>query len=115
MSILASRYGFARPRAISAMLQRLQAALPSVPIIEAAPVMVPQSTKGQRGARIAAQQVERAQLRADLPFMRHYAANFDDGPSFAEIEALENRLEDLDDYLIFEPETAEFEALQLAA
>jgi len=104
MNILSSRYGFARPRAISAMLQRLQVALPCVPIIEAAPV-VPSAAQ-VKAARIAAQQAERAEIRADLPFMRHYAANFDDGPTLDEITALESRLEDLDDYLIFEPEHA---------
>lgn len=109
MNILASRYGFARPRAITAMLHRLQVALPCVSIIEAAPVKPP------KPACIAAMQVERAQLRADLPFMRHYVANYDDGPSFTEIEAMENRLADLDDYLIFEPETATAAPMFLAA
>lgn len=112
MSILASRYGFARPRAIAAMLQRLQVALPCVPIIEAAPI-VPSAAQ-VKAARVAAQQAERAALRADLPFLRHYAANFDDGPTWEEIAALESRLADLDDYLIFEPDFAETE-MALAA
>ncbi len=108
MSILASRDGVTRPKAITAMLRALQVALPSVPIIEApaAPVLALVPAKPSKAARVAAMQVERAQLRADLPFMRHYAANFDDGPSFAEIEAMESRLADLDDFLIFEPETS---------
>ncbi len=112
MSILASRYGYTRPRAITAMLQRLQVALPSVSIIEAAPV-VPSAAQ-VKAARVAAQQAERAALRADLPFLRHYAANFDDGPTWEEIAALESRLADLDDFLIFEPDFAENE-MALAA
>jgi hypothetical protein len=94
------------------MLQRLQVALPSVSIIEAAPV-VPSAAQ-VKAARVAAQQAERAALRADLPFLRHYAANFDDGPTWEEIAALESRLADLDDFLIFEPDFAENE-MALAA
>jgi hypothetical protein len=69
--------------------------------------------------QIVAWQAERAGIRADLPFLRHYAANFDDGPTVEEIEALESRLADLDDFLIFEDDTFDaaqtFDALLLAA
>jgi hypothetical protein len=112
MSILASRYGFTRPRAIAAMLQRLQVALPNVPIIEAAPK--PNRTGV---AQVAQWQAERAEIRADLPMLRAAALEsmyHGDGPSFADIAALESRLADLDDYLIFEPDFAENE-MALAA
>jgi hypothetical protein len=115
MSILANRYGVTRPRAITAMLRRLQVALPSIPVIEAAPVLALVPAAPSKAARVAAMQVERAQLRADLPFMRHYAANYDDGPTLDEIEAMESRLADLDDFLILEPETASTVPLLLAA
>jgi hypothetical protein len=88
------------------MLRRLQVALPNVPVIEAAPAVAPQPAIARKDASIEAMQVERAEIRADLAFMRHYYVNFDDGPTLGEIAALESRLADLDDYLIFEPETA---------
>ena len=121
MSILASRYGFTRPAAIAARLASLRARFAPVAIEVPAPVLllvpaapiVPSAAQVKAG-RVAAQQAERAAIRADLPFMRHYAANFDDGPTGEEIEALENRLADLDDYLIFEPDFAENE-MALAA
>ncbi len=121
MSILASRYGYTRPAAIAARLASLRARFAPVAIESPAPVLllVPAAPKAPsaaevKAARIAAQQAERAALRADLPFLRHYAANFDDGPTWEEIAALESRLNDLDDYLVFEPDTAENE-MALAA
>jgi hypothetical protein len=82
------------------MLRALQVALPTVPIIEAAPA--PILAPLPAAPAVDALQTERAEIRADLPFMRHYAANFDDGPSFAEIAAMEARLNELDEMLCFE-------------
>jgi hypothetical protein len=116
-------YGYTRPAAIAARLATLRARFAPVAIEVPAPVLalVPAAPKPNRtgaaqvkAARIAAQQAERAEIRADLPFMRHYAANFDDGPTWEEIEAVENRLADLDDFLIFEADAAENE-MALAA
>ncbi len=112
MSILASRYGFARPRAVSAMLRALQVALPCVPVIEAAPAPIP--TPIPAAPAVDALQSERAEIRADLPFLRHYAANFEDGPSFAEIEAMESRLNELDEMLCFETDPV-YDVAHLAA
>ncbi len=78
----------------NAILETEAAAIPAAPVVSvAAP---------SKAASIEGLQVQRAQLRADLPFMRHYAANFDDGPTFAEIAALEARLNELDEMLCFE-------------
>lgn len=114
MNILASRYGYTRPAAIAARLASLRARFAPVAIEVPAPVLALVLAAQVKAARIAAQQAERAALRADLPFMRHYAANFDDGPTWEEIAALESRLADLDDYLIFEPDTAENEMARAA-
>ncbi len=107
---VSQRYGFTRPAAIAARLASLRARFAPVAIELPAPVLalVPAAPKPNRTgvAQIAQWQAERAEIRADLPFLRHYAANFDDGPTWEEIEALENRLADLDDFLIFEPEHA---------
>ncbi len=118
---VSQRYGFTRPAQIAARLTSLRARFAPVAVEVPAPVLalVPAAPKVPsaaqvKAARIAAQQSERAAIRADLPFMRHYAANFDDGPTWEEIEALETRLADLDDFLIFEPDFAETE-ISLAA
>jgi hypothetical protein len=114
MKDFTTRYGVRRPREIAAKVEAARAAMsPRVAIKAPAPVLalvpaapVAPSAAEVKAARIAAQQAERAALRADLPFMRSYAASFDDGPTWEEIEALESRLNDLDDYLIFEPDFA---------
>ncbi len=106
MSILASRYGHTRPAAIAARLAALRARFAPGAVEVPAPVLalVPAAPKANRTgvAQVAQWQAERAEIRGDLPFMRHYAANFDDGPTWEEIEALESRFADLDDFLIFE-------------
>lgn len=110
-------YGLTRPAAIAAKVAALQARFAPVALIEVptAPVLALVPAAPSKAERVAQMQAERAGLRADLPFMRHYAANFDDGPTFAEIEALEQRLADLDDYLILEPDFTAQMPLALAA
>lgn len=122
MSILASRYGYTRPAAIAARLAALRTRFAPVaielpieaPAVQTAPVLValPPITRAQ----VAQWQAERAEIRADLPMRRHYAlaATFDGfGPDWSEIEAAESRLADLDDFLIFEDDSANAPELAL--
>ncbi len=127
---LSNRYGVRRVAEIAAKVEAARAAMsPRVAVELPAPVLalVPAaplapSAAEVKAARIAAQQAERAQLRAELPMLRSaliqsaFYADFEDysGPSPDEIEAMQQRLDDLDDYLIFEPDFAENE-MALAA
>jgi hypothetical protein len=69
MKILATRYGYTRPRAITAMLQRLQTALPSVPVLETVPRVAPKAAAlvaRVTRAQVAQWQAERAQLKRSI-------------------------------------------------
>ncbi len=120
-------YGLTRPAAIAAKVAALRARfvpVASATAIEAptAPVLALVPAAPSKAARIAAQQAERATLRAELPMLRSaliqsaFYADFEGytGPTFEEIEAMQSRLDDLEDYLIFEPDM-DAAALLLAA
>ncbi len=117
MDILSNRYGIRRPQEIAARLASLRARFAPVAIEAPTPVLALVPAAPSKAARVAAQQAERATLRADLPMLRAAALEamyHGDGPTFAEVEAAESRLADLEDYLIFEPDFAENE-MALAA
>lgn len=116
---LSNRYGVRRVAEIAAKVEAARAAMPLPVAIEvpAAPVLSLVPALPSKAARVAAQQAERATLRADLPMLRAAALEamyHSDGPTFAEVEAAESRLADLDDYLIFEPDFAEIEMARAA-
>ncbi len=125
MDILSTRYGHTRQAAISAKVAALQARFAPVAIEAPAPVLslVPAATvetRAQYRTRMAAFQIERAQLRAELPLLRSalieaaFYADFEGygGPSPDEIEAMQSRLDALGDYLIMEIDPA-FDAMPM--
>lgn len=109
---LSSRYGVRRVAEIAAKVNALRAQVAPVAIEAPAPVLSLVPAAPSKAARIAAQQVERATLRTELPLLRSaliqsaFYADFEDysGPSPDEVAAMQTRLDALDDYLIFEPD-----------
>jgi hypothetical protein len=110
-----THYGLTRPAAIAAKVAALQTRFAPVAIeAPAAPVLSLVPAAPSKAARVASMQTERATLRGELPLMRSalieaaFYADFEGycGPTPDEIEAMQSRLNDLDDYLILEPDFA---------